>query len=114
MEDCIFCKIIAGQIPGKIVYKDDKVVAFNDIHPLAPVHILIVPRRHIASLTDVKGADTDLMGHMVVVATKLARENVIDRDGYRIVVNAGEHGTQIVPHIHLHLLGGKQLTPGMV
>jgi histidine triad (HIT) family protein len=114
MEDCIFCKIIAGQIPSKIVYQDDKVVAFNDIHPMAPVHILIVPRRHIASLADVNDADTELMGHMVVVATKLARENLIDRDGYRVVFNVGDHGTQIIRHIHLHLLGGKQLTPGMV
>jgi len=111
MEDCLFCKIAAGQIKSELVYQDDKVVAFNDIHPLAPVHILVIPREHIASLADIQEKHEALMGHMVYVATRLARENAIDRDGYRLVINVGEHGTQIIRHIHLHLLGGRQLSP---
>jgi histidine triad (HIT) family protein len=114
MEDCIFCKIAAGQIKSELLYHDDRVVAFKDIHPVTPVHILIIPREHIASLADINEKHEVLMGHMVWVATKLARENLIDRDGYRVVINVGEHGTQIIKHVHLHLLGGRQLAPGMV
>lgn len=107
--DCIFCKIIKGEIPSDFVYQDEEVVAFRDINPLAPIHILVVPRRHIAALTELTEADTQLMGHMVSVANQLARSEGIAESGYRIAINSGRDGRQFVPHLHLHLLGGKKL-----
>ena len=110
MVDCIFCKIIAGQIPSDFIYKDDMVVAFKDIQPEAPVHLLIVPREHIVSVTDIKSEkQAGLIGHMVIVANKLAKENGIAESGFRLVINAGPEGGQVVQHLHMHLLGGKQL-----
>jgi len=111
--DCIFCKIIAGEIPGDFVYRDERVVAFRDINPEAPVHLLLVPVEHIASLNDLTEKDTPLMGHIIEVACKLAKEQGVDEKGYRLVINCGPEGGQQVPHIHLHLLGGKRLPMGL-
>jgi histidine triad (HIT) family protein len=111
--DCIFCKIIAGQIPSDVVYTDDKVIAFRDIHPLAPVHILIIPREHIPTLNDVTENQTLLVGHMVQVAKQLAKQNGVAARGYRVTINCGPQGGQVVQHLHMHMLGGRELTSGM-
>ena len=111
--NCVFCKIAAGEIPGEILYQDEEVIAFRDIEPLAPVHLLIIPRRHIPSLTHLSDTDAPLIGHMVMIANRLARDEGIDGSGYRLVINCGEQGGQIVPHLHLHLLGGKKLSDSM-
>ena len=99
--DCIFCRIVAGQIPSDIIYQDD---------PQSPVHLLIIPKKHFTSLLDLTGADATLMGNMVGVANKLAREEGIAESGYRLVINCGQQGGQLVPHLHLHVLGGRQLS----
>ena len=111
--DCIFCKIIAGQIPSDVIYTDDKVVAFSDINPMAPVHLLIIPREHILSLNDVTEQQTTLVGHMVQVAKQLAKQQGIATKGYRVVINTGSQGGQVVQHLHMHLLGGRELTGGL-
>ena len=111
--NCIFCKIAAGEIPGEILYQDEEVIAFRDIEPLAPVHLLIIPRRHIPSLTHISDTDAPLIGHMVIIANQLARDEGIAGSGYRLVINCGEHGGQIVTHLHMHLLGGKRLSDSM-
>jgi histidine triad (HIT) family protein len=110
-ENCIFCQILAGKAPGEIVYQDDQVTAFRDRHPAAPVHLLIVPQRHIASLNQVVEADQALLGHLLVVARKLAEQNQIHQDGYRVMFNTGTAAGQTVAHLHAHLLGGRPL-PG--
>lgn len=107
--DCIFCKIIAGEIPSSKVYEDDKVFAFRDINPEAPVHVLIIPKKHIASINDLEQGDVDIMGHIFIVAKKIAKEMNIDADGYRIVSNCGQSAGQTVHHIHFHLLGGRSM-----
>lgn len=109
MTDCIFCKIIQGEIPAKLVYEDDSVVAFPDIHPKAPHHLLIIPRRHIATLNDLNESEgnTMLVGHLMQVAKKLARQLNIAQEGYRVLMNCNAGGGQAVFHIHLHLLGGR-------
>jgi len=109
MEDCIFCRIINGQIPGDFIFKDDKVVALKDIHPMAPLHVLIVPREHIASLAGITEAKAGLVARMVSVANSLARQNGVADKGYRVVINSGPDGGQVVQHLHMHLLGGKPL-----
>ncbi|ACZ61553.1 histidine triad nucleotide-binding protein [Dehalococcoides mccartyi] len=106
---CIFCQIVKGEIPAQIVYKDEDLVTFKDINPQSPVHILIIPRRHIANLTELDEADTELAGKMILLAGKLAREMDISESGYRLVINSGREGGQVVNHLHLHLLGGRQL-----
>jgi len=111
--NCIFCKIAAGEIPGEILYQDEELIAFRDIEPLAPIHLLIIPRRHIPSLTHLSDTDALLIGHMVIIANQLARDEGIAWSGYRLVINCGEHGGQIVPHLHMHLLGGKRLSDSM-
>jgi len=108
--DCIFCQIVAGKIPSKTVYQDEKVIAFRDINPQAPTHILIIPRNHISSLSDLSEADAPLLGRMVRVANQIARKEGVSEKGYRLVINCGKEGGQIVPHLHLHLLGGKKLS----
>jgi histidine triad (HIT) family protein len=107
--DCIFCKIIAKEIPGDILYEDERVIAFKDIQPAAPIHILIVPIKHIPSLNEAIEEDEALLGHMQLVAKKLAEKEGIAERGYRLVVNTGKEGGQIIFHIHLHLMGGKKL-----
>jgi len=109
MSDCLFCKIIAGQIPGQLVFQDDDLIAFKDINPQAPLHVLIVPRRHIATLNDLTPADDALVGSMFRAAAGLAREHGYADRGYRTVFNTNGEAGQTVFHIHLHLLGGRAL-----
>jgi histidine triad (HIT) family protein len=111
--DCIFCKIIAGQIPSDVIYTDDKAIAFRDINPMAPVHLLIIPREHIPSLNDITEPQIALVGHMVQVAKQLAKQQGIATKGYRIVINSGPQGGQVVQHLHMHLLGGRELSGGL-
>jgi len=106
MSACVFCKIVSGDIPGKIVHRDDDVVAFEDLSPQAPVHLLIVPRKHIASLNEALEADRELLGRMLLVARDLAAKKAV-AGGYRLVNNCGAPAGQSVFHIHLHLLGGR-------
>jgi histidine triad (HIT) family protein len=108
--DCIFCKIVTGEIPSDSVYEDEEIIAFRDINPQAPVHIIIIPRKHIASLSDLSQSDSALVGRMVMVANKLAKDEGIAEKGYRLVINCGKEGGQLVPHLHLHLVGGRKLS----
>ena len=108
MEDCIFCKIVKGEIPSNKVYEDDEILAFKDINPMAPVHILVIPKKHIESANDISEEDELLIGRMFTVIKKLAKENNLN-NGYRIVNNCGEDGGQAVKHLHFHLLGGRKL-----
>jgi len=107
--DCIFCKIAAGEIPSKIIYEDDLIIAIEDINPGAPVHILIIPRQHIASLNEVNETHRDILSHIQIKAASIAKNLEIDKNGYRLVNNCGEWGGQTVMHLHYHLLGGKQM-----
>jgi len=107
--DCIFCRIVAGEIPGNIIYQDKELIAFRDINPQAPTHILIIPKSHIASITELTGEQQALMGRLVLLAKELADKEGISASGYRLSVSAGADGGQLVPHIHFHLLGGRKL-----
>ena len=107
--DCIFCKIASGEIPAKIVYRDDEVFAFPDINPITPVHILVLPIKHIASLAEMTDKDTPLVGKMVRAANQIAREQGIAKSGYRLTINSGADAGQLVPHLHIHLMGGRRL-----
>ncbi len=107
--DCVFCKIIAGEIPTEFVYQDDDVVVFADINPLTPVHLLVVSREHIPSLADMSDEDTPLIGRMVRAANQVAGEHGISEKGYRLTINSGAESGQIVPHLHMHLMGGRVL-----
>jgi histidine triad (HIT) family protein len=109
MSDCLFCRIIAGEIPGAIVYQDDTLVAFKDVNPQSPLHVLIVPRKHIPSLNDLTPADDQLVGSMFRRAAALAHEAGYDQRGYRTVFNTNREAGQSVFHIHLHVLGGRAL-----
>ena len=109
MSDCLFCSIAAGDIPCTEVFADDDFVAFRDIDPKAPTHVLVIPRRHLASLTELQAEDADLMGRLMVRATSIARDEGLAPGGFRFVVNCGEDGGQTVGHIHLHILGGRPL-----
>ena len=108
--DCIFCQIVAGKLPSEILYQDEEVIAFRDIHPLAPTHVLIIPKRHIPSLAQLTDAEIPLIGHMAKVANQLAKEEGVAENGYRLVISSGEQGGQVVPHLHMHLLGGRRLS----
>lgn len=108
MTDCIFCKIAAGDIPSRKVYEDEDVVAFHDINPAAPVHFMIVPKRHVASLESCDGSHRDILGKMMLLAPKLAREQGLT-DGFKTVINTGAGGGQVVMHLHVHVLGGGTL-----
>ena len=110
MSDCLFCGIVEGKVKANVVYQDDAAVAFKDIGPKAPVHILIVPRKHIASVSDIAEQDRALIGQIFQVAAKLAREQGIADSGYRVVVNSGADAGQSVFHLHYHLLGGRQMS----
>jgi histidine triad (HIT) family protein len=107
--DCIFCKIAAGEIPADILHTDEEVIAFRDISPQAPVHILIISGEHIAALSELPEENSVLVGYMVDVANKLAISEGIAESGYRVVINCGQQGGQLVQHLHMHLLGGRQL-----
>ena len=109
MENCIFCKIIKGDIPSKKVYEDDKVLAFYDIYPEAPVHFLVIPKEHIASANEINEKNAEIVAHIFLTINKIARELGIDKSGYRIVNNCGEDGGQTVGHIHFHVLAGRGL-----
>ena len=111
--DCVFCKIVSGEIPSDTVYRDEEVFAFRDINPQAPVHVLVIPVRHIASLAELTEADAPLVGHMVYVASQVARQEGIAERGYRLAISCGREGGQAVPHLHLHLLGGRQMADAM-
>ena len=108
--DCLFCKIVNRELPADIVYEDDELIAFNDISPQAPTHILIIPKIHKATVNDLTETDIDLPGKLVLRATALAGEKGIAESGYRLIMNCNGDGGQTVYHIHLHLLGGRQLT----
>jgi len=109
VSNCLFCKIINKEIPSEILYEDDRVIAFKDVNPQAPVHILVIPKEHIESANDVDEGNSDVIGHIFAVINRLVKELGIDKDGYRIVNNCGEFGGQTVSHIHFHILGGRQL-----
>ncbi len=106
---CLFCKISLGEIPSTILFEDEHVIAFRDIHPQAPIHCLVIPRRHIATINDLQPQDTELVGHMIQVGKNVARQEGLSENGYRLVFNVNEHGGQEVYHIHLHLLGGRKM-----
>ncbi len=108
-SDCLFCRIASGEIPADIVRSDDDVVSFRDISPQAPTHILIIPRKHISSVTDLSEEDSEVMGRLFLMARDLAEEEGLTEGGYRMVVNAGADAGQTVFHIHLHLLGGRRM-----
>lgn len=109
MSDCLFCRIAAGELPANVLYQDDDVMAFHDINPQAPLHALIIPRKHIATLAELPAEDTELAGKLFQVAKHIAAEQGHAENGYRVIMNCGKHGGQVVYHIHLHLLAGKQL-----
>jgi histidine triad (HIT) family protein len=109
MSDCIFCKILDGNIPSNRVYEDEYCIAFHDVQPAAPVHLLVIPRKHISSLDALTPQDQELMGHIMTRIPEIARNQGLDQ-GYRTVVNTGEQGGQTVFHIHFHILGGRQMT----
>ncbi|WP_130806617.1 histidine triad nucleotide-binding protein [Senegalia massiliensis] len=109
MSDCIFCKIVEKEIPSDVVYEDEKVIAFNDLEPQAPTHILIIPKKHISSLNTLKKEDLEVIAHIFGIIPKLAEEKGIKESGYRVVNNCGNDGGQTVGHIHFHILGGRSL-----
>lgn len=111
MSDCLFCKIIKGEIPAKFIYQDGTLVAFHDINPKAPVHVLIVPVKHFESLQHVKEEDKDFLGQLMLAVQKIAQKTGIAKDGYKVVMNNGEGSGQIVFHLHIHLLGGWRKSP---
>ena len=113
MDDCIFCKIIAGKIPCNKVYEDDDILAFHDIHPVAPVHFMVIPKLHVASLAEVDLSHQMLLGKMLALASKLAIEQGC-ADGWRTVINTGRVGRQEVYHLHMHIIGGREVLPGMI
>ena len=109
MSDCIFCKIAEKKIPARIVYEDEHAIAFEDVNPQAPVHTLVIPRKHISTLLDLKEEDNDLVGHLLKVANKIAKDKGIAERGFRVVTNCNPESGQTVYHIHLHILGGRQM-----
>ena len=113
MDNCLFCKIIKGEIPSNKVYEDEEILAFKDINPIAPIHILVIPKKHISCAKDIKVEDEALIGKMFTVINKIADEFKLD-NGYRIINNCGEDGGQEVMHLHLHLIGGRKLGIGNI
>lgn len=109
MEDCVFCKIIKGEIPSEKVYEDKEVIAFKDIQPAAPIHILVIPKKHIETLLEVKEEDSYLIAHIYQVINKIAKDMGIDKEGFRVIANCGKDSGQEVMHIHFHLLAGRKL-----
>ncbi len=110
MAECIFCQIVAGAIPTKKIYEDEQVIAFDDINPQARVHMLVIPKRHVVSLDDTQETDAALLGQLMVVCAKMARERGLAESGYRVVTNIGREAGQTVFHLHLHVLGGRSFT----
>jgi histidine triad (HIT) family protein len=113
MNDCIFCKIVRGELPSRRIHEDSEVLAFHDIHPVAPVHFLIIPKQHIATLADCNESHSRILGKMLALAPRLASEQG-SNDGFRTVINSGRVGRQDVYHLHVHILGGSEPLPGMI
>ena len=109
MSDCLFCKLVAGTLPCDKVYEDDAFLAFLDISPQAPTHVLVIPKRHVPAVSDLREEDADMAGRLLLTATRIAGELGLDNGGYRWVIKCGEDGCQTVPHIHLHIMGGRKL-----
>ena len=109
MSDCLFCGIAAKTVPARVAYEDDALVAFHDIRPQAPVHLVVIPRRHLDRVADLTEADAALVGQLIVAANRLAREQGVAESGYRLVINCNAHGGQTVFHLHLHVLGGRPM-----
>ena len=109
MENCIFCKIIKGEIPSSKVYEDEEILAFNDINPAAPIHVLVIPKKHITSLADMEDGDEKIVGKIYKVINQIAEKQGFKENGYRVIVNCGKDGGQEIDHLHFHLLAGKQL-----
>jgi histidine triad (HIT) family protein len=109
MSECLFCQIVSRTIPAALVYEDDLVVAFNDINPQAPTHVLVIPRKHVASIAELQDSDVGLLGRLMLAGNKIATMKGVADTGYRVVVNTGAHGGQSVFHLHLHVLGGRHL-----
>lgn len=109
MEDCLFCKIIKKEIPSTIVYEDEEILAFRDINPVAPVHVLVIPKKHINSLINLNKEDAEIVGKIYTVINKIANQEGIAQKGFRVIVNCGEDGGQEVQHLHFHLIGGQKL-----
>jgi histidine triad (HIT) family protein len=107
--ECIFCRIVAGEVPSAIVYQDEKFLAFRDISPQAPIHVLIIPKTHITSAAELTEEQQELIGRLILIAKNLAEKEGIAKRGYRLVINCGPEGGQMVPHLHLHLVGGRKL-----
>ena len=112
-NNCIFCKIVRGEIPSRKVYEDEQILAFHDINPVAPVHFMLIPKQHVESLAHVDGSHAEVLGRMLVLAGRLAKEQG-SADGFRTIVNTGRVGRQDVFHVHMHVLGGKDPLPGMI
>lgn len=110
---CLFCKIVSREIKADIVYEDDGILAFRDIHPLAPVHILVIPKKHIASINDLTRDDVELAGKIIISAKEIAEKFNIENSGYKLLIRVGRDGGQEVQHIHLHLLGGAKMSEGI-
>jgi histidine triad (HIT) family protein len=108
-EECIFCRIVAGELPSDIVYQDEDFLALRDISPQAPVHLLVIPKTHITSVAELTEGQENLAGRLIIIANKLAEKEGIAGKGYRLAINCGPEGGQVVPHLHLHLLGGRQM-----
>ena len=109
VKECIFCRIVAGEVPSDIVYQDADFLAFRDISPQAPTHVLIIPKMHITSVAELTERQQKLAGRLILIAKKLAEKEGISKKGYRLVINCGPDGGQVVPHLHLHLIGGRKL-----
>ena len=109
MEECLFCKIVKGEIPATVVYKDEQVMAFRDINPVAPTHILVIPNKHIAGTNDISEEDEQLLGHMLTVVKPITDKEGITESGYRLIINTGPDANQVVFHLHLHILGGQRM-----
>ena len=109
MEDCIFCKISKKEISTEVLFENNEVIAFYDVKPIVPVHVLVIPKRHISSVTEISEKDSNLMGQLIFSATEIAKKLGVSKDGYKLLFRAGKNGGQEVPHIHLHLLGGAEL-----
>jgi histidine triad (HIT) family protein len=108
-DECIFCRIVAGEMPANMVYQDEDFLAFRDILPRAPTHVLIIPKTHIPSIAELTEEQQELVGRLIIIAKNLAEKEGIAEKGYRLVINCGTEGGQLVPHLHLHLIGGRKL-----
>jgi histidine triad (HIT) family protein len=113
MEDCIFCKIANGAIPSKKVYEDAEIVAFDDIHPMAPVHVIVIPKKHIPTMLDVTKADASTIGSMFAAVQEVVQIKGINERGFRVVINCNKEGGQVIFHLHMHVLGGQKLKDGL-